>query len=204
MNAALPHDDGEPGAGGQTTDDRRPPALRSPKGEGGRAEEDGRRQMNCARGHKRPSEPIITRQGPCPADVQPVPQHLPAPAVPDADRHGKSPWRNGAEPTGRTRRWRWRPACVLWTKWSPRSRRNSDWVVSRRISRFSKVWNGVLDPNVVAHARPTGLRHGTLFVSVDNHVWLAEIVRYRRREILERLQYSFGPDLIRRVSFRAG
>lgn len=67
-----------------------------------------------------------------------------------------------------------------------------------------KVWNGVLDPNVVTHARPTGLRHGTLFVTVDNHVWLAEIVRYRRREILERMQHSFGPDLIRRVSFQVG
>jgi predicted nucleic acid-binding Zn ribbon protein len=58
------------------------------------------------------------------------------------------------------------------------------------------------DPNIVAHAQPTGLRKGTLFVTVDSSVWLSEIVRYRRKEILERLQHSFGRDLIARISFR--
>ena len=67
-----------------------------------------------------------------------------------------------------------------------------------------KVWNHLMDPNVVAHAHPTGLHKGTLFVTVDSSVWLDEIVRYRRREILERLQHSFGRDLIARISFRAG
>jgi predicted nucleic acid-binding Zn ribbon protein len=67
-----------------------------------------------------------------------------------------------------------------------------------------KVWNNSLDPNVVKHAQPTGLNKGTLFVTVDSSVWLAEIVRYRRREILERLQHSFGKDLVSKISFRVG
>lgn len=67
-----------------------------------------------------------------------------------------------------------------------------------------KVWNHLLDPNIVAHAQPVGLRKGTLFVNVDSNVWLAEIVRYQRKEILERLQHSFGRDLIARISFRVG
>lgn len=67
-----------------------------------------------------------------------------------------------------------------------------------------KVWNNLIDPSIVAHARPTGLNKGTLFVTVDNSVWLHEIVRYRRKEILERLQHSFGRDLIERISFRVG
>jgi predicted nucleic acid-binding Zn ribbon protein len=67
-----------------------------------------------------------------------------------------------------------------------------------------KVWAHQLDPNITAHARPTGLRNGTLFVTVDSNVWLDEIVRYRRREILERLQNSFGRDLIVKISFRCG
>jgi predicted nucleic acid-binding Zn ribbon protein len=67
-----------------------------------------------------------------------------------------------------------------------------------------KVWSHQLDPNIAAHARPTGLRKGTLFVTVDSNVWLDEIVRYRRREILERLQNSFGRDLVARISFRCG
>lgn len=67
-----------------------------------------------------------------------------------------------------------------------------------------KVWNNLLDPNIVAHAQPTGLRKGTLFVTVDSSVWLSEIVRYRRKEILDRLQHSFGRELIARISFRVG
>ncbi len=67
-----------------------------------------------------------------------------------------------------------------------------------------KVWKYLLDPNIVAHAQPTGLRKGTLFVTVDSNVWLSEIVRYRRKEILDRLQHSFGRDLIAKISFRVG
>lgn len=67
-----------------------------------------------------------------------------------------------------------------------------------------KVWNNLLDPQIAAHAQPTGLRKDTLFVTVDSSVWLSEIVRYRRREILDRLQHSFGRDFITKISFRVG
>jgi predicted nucleic acid-binding Zn ribbon protein len=67
-----------------------------------------------------------------------------------------------------------------------------------------KVWSHLLDPAIVAHAQPTGLNKGTLFVTVDSSVWLSEIVRYRRKEILDRLQHSFGRDFITRISFRVG
>jgi len=67
-----------------------------------------------------------------------------------------------------------------------------------------KVWKHLLDGNIVAHAQPTGLRNGTLFVTVDSNVWLSEIVRYRREEILERLHHSFGREFIARISFRLG
>ena len=67
-----------------------------------------------------------------------------------------------------------------------------------------RVWNNLIDPNIVAHAQPTGIRKGTLFVTVDSSVWLSEIVRYRRKELLNRLQYAFGTELIQRISFRIG
>jgi hypothetical protein len=67
-----------------------------------------------------------------------------------------------------------------------------------------KVWNELIDPNIVAHAQPVGLNKGTLFVNVDNSVWLSEIVRYKRKEILERLQHSFGREVVKRISFRLG
>ncbi len=67
-----------------------------------------------------------------------------------------------------------------------------------------KVWNTTLDPAITAHAQPVNLHKGTLFVTVDSSVWLAEIVRYRRKEILERLQNSFGQKIIEKISYRVG
>jgi predicted nucleic acid-binding Zn ribbon protein len=67
-----------------------------------------------------------------------------------------------------------------------------------------RVWNSLLDPNITAHAQPANLRKGTLFVNVDSSAWLSEIVRYRRKEILDRLQHSFGKNLVQRISFRIG
>jgi predicted nucleic acid-binding Zn ribbon protein len=67
-----------------------------------------------------------------------------------------------------------------------------------------KVWNSLIDPAVTAHAQPASLHKGTLFVNVDSSAWLSEIVRYRRKEILERLQTSFGKTAIQKISFRIG
>jgi predicted nucleic acid-binding Zn ribbon protein len=76
---------------------------------------------------------------------------------------------------------------------------------SRRAeAEILKAWNHLIDPNIVAHAQPVGLRNGTLFVNVDSSVWLSEVVRYRRKEILDRLQHCFGRELIARVSYRIG
>ncbi|HXG46129.1 MAG TPA: DUF721 domain-containing protein [Methylomirabilota bacterium] len=67
-----------------------------------------------------------------------------------------------------------------------------------------RVWQDVLDPRITAHARPVSYHRGTLFVAVDSSVWLDEIVRYRRREIIDRLQHCFGRELIKKISFRLG
>jgi len=67
-----------------------------------------------------------------------------------------------------------------------------------------RVWNHLIDPTVAEHAKPVSLRNGTLFVVVDSNVWLDEIVRYRRKEILGRLQHSFGRELIVKISYRLG
>jgi len=67
-----------------------------------------------------------------------------------------------------------------------------------------KVWNDLIDPVVTAHAQPANLHKGTLFVNVDSSVWLTEIVRYRRKEIIDRLQNSFGKSVVQKISFRIG
>jgi len=74
----------------------------------------------------------------------------------------------------------------------------------RTEAEIAKVWNNLIDPAIVSHAQPTGIRNGTLFVTVDSNVWLSEIVRYRRKEILDRLQHSFGREFVARISFRVG
>jgi len=67
-----------------------------------------------------------------------------------------------------------------------------------------KAWNNLIDPTVTEHAQPDSLVRGTLFVKVDSSVWLDEIVRYRRREILKQLQHCFGRQVIQRISFKIG
>ena len=59
-------------------------------------------------------------------------------------------------------------------------------------------------PTITGHAQPTGIRRGTLFVSVDSSVWLDEIVRYRRHEILQRMQHAMGREMVKKISFRIG
>jgi len=67
-----------------------------------------------------------------------------------------------------------------------------------------KVWNHLIDATLTAHAQPAGINKGTLFVNVDSSVWLDEIVRYRRKDILTRLQTAFGSEMVKRISFRVG
>lgn len=72
----------------------------------------------------------------------------------------------------------------------------------RAEAEIVRVWNSIIDPNIAAHAQPAGIAKGTLFVDVDSSVWLSEIVRYRRKEILDRVQSSFGKDMVAKISFR--
>ena len=74
----------------------------------------------------------------------------------------------------------------------------------RAEAQIVQMWNSIIDPKIAAHAKPDRLRNGTLFVVVDSNVWLDEIVRYRRKEILDRVHHSFGRELIAKISFRLG
>jgi len=67
-----------------------------------------------------------------------------------------------------------------------------------------KVWNESIEPGVTAHAQPVNICKGTLFVTVDSDVWKYEIIRYHRKEILKRMQYSFGLEKIKKIHFRVG
>ena len=135
--------------------------------------------------------------------LPPFPRHSPprGPGKVTARQRIFAQWRGiDLAPLERARAMNAKPASAL----MPRVL--SDLRIDRRRAEAEvvKVWNQLLEPEIVAHAQPTGLRKGTLFVTVDNSVWLSEIVRYRRKEILARLQHSFGRDFIAKISFRVG
>ena len=74
----------------------------------------------------------------------------------------------------------------------------------RAETELVNVWNQTIDPTVTAHAQPVNIRHGTMFVNVDSSVWLDEIVRYRRHEILQRMQHAMGREMFKKISCRIG
>lgn len=74
----------------------------------------------------------------------------------------------------------------------------------RAEAEIVRVWNHLIDPRITAHAQPVGINNGTLFVTVDSDVQKYDILLYHRKEILERLQHSFGRDMIAKISFRVG
>ena len=133
----------------------------------------------------------------------PPPRHIPplGPAKVTARQRVVAQWRGmDLTPLEQAQTLRARPASTV----LPRVLADLRLDQRRTEAEIVKVWNDLLDPNIVAHAQPTGLRKGTLFVTVDSNVWLSEIVRYRRQEILARLQHSFGREFIARISFRTG
>lgn len=72
----------------------------------------------------------------------------------------------------------------------------------RNEAEIVHVWNNIVNPKVAAHAQPTGLVKGTLFVTVDSSVWMDEIMRFHRHDILKRLQTTFGSETVAKISFR--
>ena len=71
-------------------------------------------------------------------------------------------------------------------------------------SQILQLWDRVLDQTITAHAKPVGLRRGTLFITVDSNTWLSELVRYRYDDMLEKIQLSVGKDKVERLSLRVG
>jgi hypothetical protein len=78
----------------------------------------------------------------------------------------------------------------------------SDIPLPDQSNSICQAWNQVISAEVRAHAQPTGLRRGTLFVGVDSERWLRDIVRYKRNEFLTALQAVLGSEVIQKVSYR--
>ena len=135
--------------------------------------------------------------------MNPPPQFIPPLGPPKRSERQKvlAAWRGvDAEPIEKARERREKNASALVASVCKQLRMDSRLAEAEIV----RVWNHLIDPRITAHAQPTGIREGTLFVTVDSSVWLADILQFHRREILTRLQHSFGKKLIARISFRTG
>ncbi|HON08575.1 MAG TPA: DUF721 domain-containing protein [Verrucomicrobiota bacterium] len=74
----------------------------------------------------------------------------------------------------------------------------------RKNAEILNVWRNAIDPVIVEHTEPATLKNGTLIVNVDSSVWLSEIARFKKREILVKLQSCFGKEVIKNIKFRLG
>ncbi len=74
----------------------------------------------------------------------------------------------------------------------------------RKNAEILNVWRNGIDPVIVEHTQPAILKNGTLIVNVDSNVWLSEISRFKKREILIKLQSCFGKEVIKNIKFRLG
>jgi hypothetical protein len=67
---------------------------------------------------------------------------------------------------------------------------------------LEEKWEGIVGKDVAKHAKPGRLDDRGLVVFVDSSVWLNELVRYGRKQILANLHKQFGKDKIASVSFQ--
>lgn len=71
-------------------------------------------------------------------------------------------------------------------------------------SRIFEIWDTVVGSSIALHARPYSFRDGILTVNVDSSVWLAQLERYRKRQIRDKLNNHLPHPLVKRVVFRFG
>lgn len=63
-------------------------------------------------------------------------------------------------------------------------------------------WDGLVGEALAGHTRPGRFQRKNLTVFVDNSVWLNELSRYGRKEMLSKLQQRFGEGKIKSLDLR--
>jgi len=69
--------------------------------------------------------------------------------------------------------------------------------------RAWSLWAEVVGPAISAHAQPTAIRGGRLFVAVEDSLWLHQL-NYLRHQILAELNNKLGKDALRDMVLRVG
>ncbi|MFO7871122.1 MAG: DUF721 domain-containing protein [Kiritimatiellia bacterium] len=63
-------------------------------------------------------------------------------------------------------------------------------------------WEKLVGPEVARHTRPGRFERGRLTVFVDSSVWLNELARYGREEMLSNLRREFGGKRVKSLNLR--
>ncbi len=71
-------------------------------------------------------------------------------------------------------------------------------------SRVFEIWDTVVGAAIAVHAQPYSFRDGILTVNVDSSVWLAQLERYRKRQIRDKLNKELPNPLVKKLIFRFG
>jgi predicted nucleic acid-binding Zn ribbon protein len=59
------------------------------------------------------------------------------------------------------------------------------------VAQIQTAWPNLVGAPIAAHTRPGGFERGRLYIYVDNAVWLNELSRYNRPQMLKKLQARF-------------
>jgi hypothetical protein len=65
------------------------------------------------------------------------------------------------------------------------------------------LWGDVVGPAISAHAQPSGVSDGRLFVSVEDSLWLHQL-NYLKHQILMELNSQLGNAALREIVLRVG
>ena len=78
-----------------------------------------------------------------------------------------------------------------------------DWELLWQRSIIRQVWEKIVPREMLAHTRLLEVRRRELWVEVSAPTWAQE-VQFLKPAILEELQKSLGPEIIRDVKIRPG
>ncbi len=70
------------------------------------------------------------------------------------------------------------------------------------IETLSQDWENIVGKSVGMHTRPGRISGAQLYVFVDSAVWLNELKRYGKNQMLNNLQSRFGEKRIRNISLQ--
>jgi len=62
------------------------------------------------------------------------------------------------------------------------------------------VWGEIAGPTMANHCRPSRLHGDTLYVEVDDPIWLAQL-RYMKEDILRKIDRRIKPGTFRELKF---